>query len=334
MARSRSIMYRELPSWLNAILVFGTLATVVYYEIKRPLRTMRQDKITRNARNVFMSLTTAATIALTEKPVTAPLSRAVEKYGIGLLKIRRLPVWADIALSVALLDYTLYMWHYLTHKVPFLWRFHLAHHVDMDLDASTALRFHAVEMALSVPWRAAQVGILGISPLSLAIWQTLTLMEIMFHHSNIRLPGNVERRLCRVIVTPRMHGIHHSIVQEETDSNWSTIFSWPDYLHGTIRLNVPQDAITIGVAGYQNPEELTVGKIQKLPFLADRPSWQLVDDGKPEREPLPGKITTLEIEQATPPVASGLAEEQPDDLPPVRFTKSLIRKWTPAIAAR
>jgi sterol desaturase/sphingolipid hydroxylase (fatty acid hydroxylase superfamily) len=265
-------MCRELPPWLNAVLVFGTLATVVYLEIKRPLRRMRQDKITRDARNVFMSLTTAATISLTEKPVTAHLSRAVEKYGIGLIKLRRLPIWADILLSVVLLDYTLYIWHYLTHKVPFLWRFHLVHHVDMDLDASTALRFHAGEMLLSVPWRAAQVAALGISPLGLAIWQTLTLLEIMFHHSNIRLPYGLERRLCRVIVTPRMHGIHHSVVQEETDSNWSTILSWPDYIHGTIRLNVPQDKVTIGVTAFQKPEELTVGKILKLPFAVDRTS--------------------------------------------------------------
>lgn len=323
MARSRDIMNRELPPWLNAILVLGTLAAVVYFEVKRPLRRMRQDKITRDARNVFMSLTTAATIALTEKPVTAPLSRAVERYGIGLLKLRRLPVWTDLLLSVVLLDYTLYMWHYLTHKVPFLWRFHLTHHVDMDLDASTALRFHAGEMLLSVPWRAAQVGVLGISPLGLALWQTLTLMEIMFHHSNMRLPYLVERRLCRLIVTPRMHGIHHSIVQEETDSNWSTIFTWPDYLHGTIRLNVPQDKITTGVAAYQNPEELTVGKLLKLPVVTDRPSWHLVDDGKPQREPLPGAVTSLAVEQAAPDLSPNISGEDSSALP---FSQA-IRDW-------
>jgi sterol desaturase/sphingolipid hydroxylase (fatty acid hydroxylase superfamily) len=293
MARSRDILYRELPSGLNAVLVLGTLATVVYFEIKRPLRKARQDKFSRDARNAFMSLTTAATISLTEKPVTAPLSRAVEKCGFGLLKLRRLPVWADVLLSVALLDYTLYIWHYLTHKVPFLWRFHLAHHVDLDLDASTALRFHAGEMLLSVPWRAVQVAVLGISPFSLALWQTLTLMEIMFHHSNVRLPFEVEKRLCRLIVTPRMHGIHHSVVREETDSNWSTIFSWPDYLHGTIRLNVPQDKITIGVLGYQRSEELTVGKILKLPFKVDRPSWRTPQGWKLQREQIPAQATSL-----------------------------------------
>ncbi|SNB46908.1 sterol desaturase family protein [Geobacter sp. DSM 9736] len=333
MARSREIMYRELPSWLNAVLVFGTLATVVFFEMKRPLRKSRQSKASRDTRNVFMSLTTAATIALTEKPVTAPLSRMVERHGIGLLKLRRLPVWADLLLSVVLLDYTLYIWHYLTHKVPFLWRFHLAHHVDLDLDASTALRFHAGEMLLSVPWRTAQVAVIGVSPLGLALWQTLTLMEIMFHHSNTRLPFDVERRLCRVIVTPRMHGIHHSIVQDETDSNWSTIFSWPDYLHRTIRLNVPQDRITIGVAAYQNPEELTTGKILKLPFVVDRPSWHMVDDGKPQREPLPGPVTSL-AEETGPKVPAAPSEEDITGLPLHEFWQGLRRRWSASITGR
>jgi len=287
-------MSRELPSWLNGLLIIGTVAAVVYSELKRPLREPRQDKLRRDLRNAALSLTTAATISLTEKPLTGPLSQAVVRNRWGLLKMRRLPVGLELFLSVALLDYTLYLWHYLTHKVPFLWRFHQVHHVDLDLDASTALRFHALEMAFSVPWRAAQVLLFGISPKGLSLWQTLTLMEILFHHSNIRLPAGFEHRLCRLIVTPRMHGIHHSIVREETDSNWSTIFSWPDYVHGTLRLNVPQEKITIGVPAYQNPDELTFGSLMKMPFTAKRPSWKLVENGKPERkEPLPLPRTTL-----------------------------------------
>lgn len=280
MAKRSKTMKSELPKWLNAVLVFGTMATVLLLEIKRPLRKSRQSKIERDSRNVLVSWMAAATVALAEKPVTAPLALAVQRNRWGLLKLVRLPMALELLLSVALLDYTLYIWHYLTHKVPFLWRFHKFHHVDLDLDASTALRFHTGELLLSVPWRAAQVRLLGISPLGLAIWQTLTLMEIMFHHSNVRLPLGFERRLCRVIVTPRMHGIHHSIVRDETDSNWSTIFAWPDYLHRTLRLNVPQQEITIGVGPYQDPAELTLGKTLVLPFEPDRP-WT-----KPQRAQL------------------------------------------------
>ena len=278
---------RELPRWLNCLLIFGTLATVVLLEMRRPLRRTRQDKIDQDARNGFIALIAAATVGLAEKPLVAPLSLAVQQNRWGLLKMVRLPFLAELFLSVVLLDYTLFIWHYLTHKVPLLWRFHKAHHVDLDLDASTALRFHPGELLLSVPWRAAQVRLLGISPLGLAIWQTLTLMEIIFHHSNLRLPLGLERRLCRLIVTPRMHGIHHSILRKETDSNWSIIFSWPDYLHGTLRLNVPQQRLTIGVAAYQDQAALGLREVLELPFRADRP-WS----GQ-QREALSIASTTL-----------------------------------------
>lgn len=281
MSSESPLLARELPRWLSAVLVVGTLATVVILELKRPLRRSREDKLRRDTRNAAVSLLAAATVALAEKPVVASLSLTVHRNHWGLLKLVSLPAPLDILLSLVLLDYTLYIWHYLNHRVPFLWRFHKAHHVDLDMDASTALRFHAGELLLSVPWRVAQVRLLGISPLGLALWQTVTLMAIMFHHANLRLPHALERRLCRLIVTPRMHGIHHSVVRQETNSNWSTIFSWPDYLHGTLRLNVPQQEITIGVAGYQDPEAVTLGRMLQIPFRAEPPGRA------PEREPLP-----------------------------------------------
>jgi sterol desaturase/sphingolipid hydroxylase (fatty acid hydroxylase superfamily) len=289
MAERSGFLSGQLPGWLNGLLVVGTAATLLWLEKKRPLRRTRENKVRRNLRNLAISGLSSAAIRLTEKPVTDALARAVAQHRLGLLKTVRLPPAVELALSVVLLDYTLYLWHYLTHRVSFLWRFHLAHHVDLDLDASTALRFHFVEMMLSVPWRAAQVRLLGISPLGLALWQSATLLAIMFHHSNVRLPIAFERRLNRLFVTPRMHGIHHSIVKEETGSNWGTIASWPDRLHGTIRLNVPQQEITIGVSAYQEPADLTLGSILELPLAAQRPSWQ----DSPQRQSLAAPKTVL-----------------------------------------
>lgn len=289
MAERRDSLSGQIPGWLNGLLVVGTAATLLWLELRRPLRKTRESKVQRNLRNLAISGLSSAAIRLTEKPVTDVLTRSVAQHRLGLLKTVRLPPALELGLSVVLLDYTLYLWHYLTHRIPFLWRFHLAHHVDLDLDASTALRFHFVEMMLSVPWRAAQVRLLGISPLGLALWQSATLVAIMFHHSNVRLPITFERRLNHLFVTPRMHGIHHSIVKEETGSNWGTIASWPDRLHGTIRLNVPQQEITIGVSAYQEPAELTLGRILKLPLTAKRPSWQ----NSPQRQPLFAPKTEL-----------------------------------------
>jgi sterol desaturase/sphingolipid hydroxylase (fatty acid hydroxylase superfamily) len=181
------------------------------------------------------------------------------------------------------MDYSLYIWHVLMHRVPFLWRFHLPHHVDLDLDASTALRFHAGELAIATGWRVFQVTLIGVSPLSLSAWQTFVLLSVLFHHSNVRLPISVEQKVVRILVTPRMHGIHHSIVKEETNSNWSSGLTLWDWLHGTLRLNVPQHQITIGVPAYQNPEEIKLPQILEMPFVEQRPTWLLPDDGQPVR---------------------------------------------------
>src|SRR5205807_8744553 len=149
------------------------------------------------------------------------------------------------------------------------------------LDASTALRFHFTEMLASIPWRAGQVFLIGLTPFSFSVWQCVFLLSILFHHSNLELPISWERRLNKLIVTPRMHGIHHSIVERETNSNWSSGLTLWDWLHGTLRLDVPQEDITIGVPAYRDPEELTLPKILALPFEEQRPTWQLPGQGKP-----------------------------------------------------
>ena len=283
----------NIPSWLSATLILGAFSLLTWLERRRPLRREVEPKLTRTARNLAVAGIGAVALQLTERPVALELAALVEQHNVGLLKLLRLPVWLETALAVALLDYTLYVWHVLTHKVPFLWRFHVAHHVDLDLDASTALRFHFGELALSVPWRAAQLIIIGVSPIAYSTWQTFVFLSIMFHHSNVELPIGLERALNRLIVTPRMHGIHHSIVREETNSNWSSGLTIWDRLHGTLRLNVPQDKITIGVPAYREPDDVELLKILPMPFGKQRSTWQLPDDGEPRREALPGPPDNL-----------------------------------------
>ncbi len=280
-------MQRKVPGWLNVLLVGGAFGALWWLERRRPLRRSVEPKAVRTGRNLAVAGLSAVAIRLAEQPVVAPLAELVERRRWGLVKRLNLPPWLEVPVAVALLDYTLYLWHILVHRVPFLWRFHQVHHVDLDLDASTALRFHFGEMVISVPWRAAQVVAVGASPLALSVWQTATLVEILFHHSNVELPVGVERWLCRLIVTPRMHGIHHSDIPEETASNWSSGLTLWDWLHGTLRLNVPQDAITIGVPAYREPSEVTLPKILAQPFTEQRLSWQLPGDGVPSRPPVP-----------------------------------------------
>lgn len=278
---------KKVPGWLNAALLGGAFAALFWWERRRPLRHAVENKNVRTGRNLTVAALSAAAIRLAEKPFTDPLSALVERRRWGLVPCLHLPAWLEVPLAVALLDYTLYVWHVLAHRVPWLWRFHVVHHVDLDLDASTALRFHFGEMVASVPWRVAQVVLIGVSPAALSVWQTLTLMEIMFHHSNVELPVGVERWLCRLIVTPRMHGIHHSIVPGETNTNWSSGLTLWDALHGTLQLNVPQAAVTVGVPAYRAPAEVTLPHMLALPFERQRPSDILPGDGTPTRLPLP-----------------------------------------------
>lgn len=275
---------RRIPSWVSGVLVAGAFTVILAAETRRPLRMQHHGKLRRDARNLAVAALSAATLQALERPVVDPLSREVERRRWGLLKRLGLPRWAEVPLAVALMDWTLYLWHVAAHRVPLLWRLHQVHHTDLDMDASTALRFHAAEMAASVPFRAAQVAVIGVSPRALSVWQTFLFTSILFHHSNLRLPRRLERVLSAVIVTPRLHGIHHSAVQAETDSNWSSGFVVWDWLHGTLRRDVPQHAITIGVPAWRRPEELTLGRILALPFRRQRRTWRLDGEGPAIRE--------------------------------------------------
>jgi sterol desaturase/sphingolipid hydroxylase (fatty acid hydroxylase superfamily) len=227
----------------------------------------------RLARNLTLGSIGFALLAILQAPLVAPVSAWTSSNEVGLFGLIPAPPWVRLAGTFLLLDYTLWVWHWLNHRVPFLWRFHRVHHVDRDMDASTGLRFHFGELAFSAPYRLLQIVAIGAEPLALTIWQTALFACVLFHHSNARLPFRLERALVRVIVTPRMHGIHHSDYRSETDSNWSSILSVWDYLQGTARLDVPQDAVTIGVAAYQDPRDVTLPRLLALPWRGKPDDW-------------------------------------------------------------
>jgi sterol desaturase/sphingolipid hydroxylase (fatty acid hydroxylase superfamily) len=249
---------------------FTAFAATSVAETLAPLRPRVEPRLVRAARNAAMAAVSFGLLGLVRMPLLLPVARWVEATGFGLSRLLPGPTWLRTAVAVLLLDYTLWLWHYANHRVPFLWRFHLVHHVDRDLDASTALRFHFGEMALTIPFRALQVVVAGADPFSLWLWEALLFVSILFHHSNTRLPVALERALVRLVVTPRMHGIHHSDRRAETDSNWSSLLSVWDLLHRTLRLDVPQQEIVIGVPAYARPEDVTLGKSLAMPFRAQR----------------------------------------------------------------
>ncbi len=239
-----------------------------------PLRRSVESKLRHVVRNLTVGGVSLALMTLLQAPVLQPVASWIVRNRVGLLQAVSWPRWIETAVAIILFDYTLWWWHWATHRVPFLWRFHLVHHVDLDLDTTTALRFHFGELALSIPARAAQMLVIGVDAQTLWLWQTILFASILFHHSNVRLPLPFERVLVRLIVTPRMHGIHHSDRQNETDSNWSSMISLWDTLHGTMRLDVPQQDITIGVPAYAAPADVTIGKLLAMPFRRQRRDWE------------------------------------------------------------
>jgi sterol desaturase/sphingolipid hydroxylase (fatty acid hydroxylase superfamily) len=253
---------------VQGAIVGVAVVAIVWRETRRPLRPRVERRLVHTVRNAAIGAIGAATVHLVETPIVLPFAILTERTGIGILHQIPLPRWVNILLACVVMDYTLYVWHVLVHKHPWLWRFHVVHHADLDLDASTAVRFHFGELIISIPWRLAQIAVIGTSPQALIIWQTATLVSILFHHSNASLPAAVERGLSRLLVTPRMHGIHHSVVHDELNSNWSSGLAVWDRLHGTFRLDVPQEAITIGVPEYPVPGNVTLQRMLALPFVA------------------------------------------------------------------
>jgi sterol desaturase/sphingolipid hydroxylase (fatty acid hydroxylase superfamily) len=248
--------------------VLAFAGTVLWMERRRPLRRRVDPGPRRLARNASVGALTAVSIAVCERPVIEAVLRKTRRRRWGLVPRLPLPPWIGRALAIVLLDYSLYAWHILLHRVPLLWRMHLPHHVDLDLDASTAARFHFMEFLASIPWRAAQVMLIGADRRALSLWQKLTLAEVVFHHANLRLPLPLEHAISRLVMTPRLHGIHHSSVRGERDSNFSSGLTVWDVLHGTLRADVPQASIEIGIPGWQHPEQVTLGRTLALPFIA------------------------------------------------------------------
>jgi sterol desaturase/sphingolipid hydroxylase (fatty acid hydroxylase superfamily) len=217
----------------------------------------------------------AFAVALTMvRPSALRVQQWAAARGFGIISGFALPAPVQLVVTFLLMDLTFYWWHRANHRIPLLWRFHNVHHVDPDLDVSTAFRFHAGEVALSTLFRVAQVGAIG-PPLALLVaYEAAFQANTMFHHSNVRMPVRVERLLNAILVTPRMHGIHHSQRREETHANYSVVFSWWDRLHGTRRLERFEEPIDIGVPAYLSPRDNTFTSLVTLPFRRQRDYWR------------------------------------------------------------
>ncbi|MDX1531724.1 MAG: sterol desaturase family protein [Rhodothermales bacterium] len=169
-------------------------------------------------------------------------------------------------------DVWTYAWHRINHRVPFLWRFHRVHHADAEMDVTTASRFHVGELALSSALRIPLIVLVGVYAWELLLYETLMFAVVQFHHANVGLPARLDRALRAVIVTPAMHKVHHSRLQPETDSNYSSLFSWWDRLFRSFRLRERPEEIRFGLDAFDGEAHRTLGGLLRMPLAPVRPA--------------------------------------------------------------
>jgi len=279
-----------LSSALTVAVLAVAYVSLFLLERARPLRRPKERLLPRLLVNVAISLTAFGTAAVLVQPAAARTLDLADIESFGLLRFLGLDGIFEVLGAFLLLDLSFYYWHVANHRIALLWRFHNVHHIDPDLDVSTAFRFHFVEVGFSAAFRVVQVLLIGPSLAAYAIYEVFFQLGTLFHHSNVRLPLRFERGLNELVVTPRMHGIHHSDIRDEDFANFGVVFPWWDRLHGTLRLNVAQEKVTIGIPGYSRPEDNRLGRSLAMPFRRQRDYWGT----RLRREPaLPAATTRL-----------------------------------------
>jgi len=247
--------------------VLGIMAT---WEVLAPRRKLTASKLCRWGGNLtIVVLNTLIARLLFSGGVVAVAAMAQER-GWGLLNWIEGPAWLEVGLAVVTLDFIIYCQHQVFHLVPILWRFHMMHHSDLDLDVSSGVRFHPVEMVISLMVKSAAVMALGVAPLAVVAFEIVLNATALFSHSNVKIPLRVEPFLRWFVVTPDMHRIHHSVDPRETNSNYGFNVPWWDRLFGTYcaEPELGQLGMKIGLEHLGPPVCLNLFMMLRFPFVA------------------------------------------------------------------
>jgi sterol desaturase/sphingolipid hydroxylase (fatty acid hydroxylase superfamily) len=246
----------------------GILVAMAIWEVAAPRRRREIPRLIRWSNNLGVVVIDTILVRLTFPVVAVGLAVTAEAQGWGLFNIFDVPFWLAFLLSVLALDLAIYLQHVMFHAVPALWRLHRMHHADLEFDVSTGLRFHPVEILLSMGIKLAVVAALGPPALAVLVFEVLLNATSMFNHSNIRIPAAIDRVLRLVVVTPDMHRVHHSIVPHETNSNFGFNLPWWDRLLGTYRPQPREghESMTIGIEQFRTTRDLWLDRMLIQPL--------------------------------------------------------------------
>ena len=255
----------------------GVFAAMAFWELLAPRRRQAIGRFRRWPSNVGIVVLDAICVRLVFPVAAVGVAVLAEARGWGLFQVQEMPAWLAIIASVILLDLAIYLQHVLFHAVPVLWRLHRMHHADLDFDVTTGVRFHPLEILLSMAIKLGIVGALGTPPVAVLLFEVLLNATTMFNHGNVRFPERVDRVLRWIVVTPDMHRVHHSLVRCETNSNFGFNLPWWDRLFGTYRAEpaAGHEEMTIGIGQFRDLRELRLDRMLLQPFRDDDRSYPL-----------------------------------------------------------
>ncbi|HEX6984553.1 MAG TPA: sterol desaturase family protein [Planctomycetaceae bacterium] len=263
-------MPTQLPPFAPLIkpaLTVAAFAVLWSWETFLPFFAGRRHRWRHAGRNVAIALLNTVVLAVVFGALTVAVAGWADRRDLGLLHRTDLAGLWRLPVALLLLDGWLYIWHRLNHRVPLLWRFHRMHHADREMDVTTATRFHLGEHVGAATLRLGLIPLFGVTAAEILVYETLVVAVTMFHHANVSI-GRLDAPLRWLTVTPFMHKVHHSRLRHETDSNYSTLFSFWDRLAGTYRARQDPETIELGLDGFDDDRWQTVGGMLRTPFAA------------------------------------------------------------------
>lgn len=267
---------------------FGILLIMAVWEILAPRRALTVSKTVRWLNNLGIVFLNSFLLRLVFPTAAVGVALFAEQHGWGLLNYYQVPFWLAVLISVIAMDFIIYLQHVLVHAVPALWRLHRLHHADLDYDLTTGARFHPLEIFISMGIKFATIVVLGPPVVAVIIFEVVLNFMAMFNHGNVKLPLGIDRAVRLLIVTPDMHRVHHSVEDDEANSNFGFNLSIWDRLFGTYRdqPRAGHEGMTIGIHKYRDQKDVSwLPGMLLLPFKGkishyaiNRRQW----DGKDE----------------------------------------------------
>jgi sterol desaturase/sphingolipid hydroxylase (fatty acid hydroxylase superfamily) len=238
-------------------------------ELIKPRRVSAKDNWSRRANNILLLVVNIITVRLLVPLALFEVAVYAAENDIGLFNLLPIPLILNVVLTLIIFDLLIYIQHVVTHKISFLWRIHRVHHTDLEVDVTTAIRFHPIEIVLSLLYKMIAVVLIGPVAFAIILYEIMLNGAALFTHSNILVNGKIDGLLRMVIVTPDMHRIHHSVVRKETDSNFGNILSLWDKLFKTYRAapEAGYDKMQLGIDEFRDPHSGKIVQLLKIPFM-------------------------------------------------------------------